>query len=459
MTRDAIEYIARHVVETRFGDLPKEAVDASQKFILDSIGVGLAGGRGPWVEELINAQGPAPACDTARVWGQRKVLDARAAALCNAYQIHNAEYDCVHEQAVVHPVTVVLAASLAEIDRVQSNSGAITSGEQLVRAITVGVDVACHLGVASASPLKFFRPGTCGAFGATAAVAILRGFGAEQLISAFGIAHAQLCGTMQAHTEGSPLLAMQMGFNARNALIASDLAAQGIPGTRHILEGPFGFFALFEGEHCLDEVLPQLGNLWRITEVAHKPFPSGRATHGIVDACLTLRKDQSFAHGDIRNALARVPPLTHHLVGRPVTKEMDINYARLCARFVAARALIAGNVVSEDFTAEARRDPVTLSLAERIDIEIDNNPDPNALSPIELEVEYHNGARMRSRIDIVYGHPAKPMSRTAWLEKFRSNWRRSAVPLSDSACERVIERIDSLPAVTDTATIIDDLVP
>ncbi len=138
---------------------------------------------------------------------------------------------------------------------------------------------------------------------------------------------------------------------------------------------------------------------------------------------------------------------------------MDINYARLCARFVAARALIAGNVVSEDFTAEARRDPVTLSLAERIDIEINNNPDPNALSPIELEIEYHNGARMRSRIDIVYGHPAKPMSRTAWLEKFRSNWRRSVVPLSDSACERVIERIDSLPAVTDTATIIDDLVP
>jgi 2-methylcitrate dehydratase PrpD len=116
-------------------------------------------------------------------------------------------------------------------------------------------------------------------------------------------------------------------------------------------------------------------------------------------------------------------------------------------------------VASEDFTEEARRDPVTLSLAERIDIDVDNNPDPNALSPIELEIEYHNGARMCSRIDIVYGHPAKPMSRTAWLEKFRSNWRRSAVPLSDSACERVIERIDSLPAVTDTATIIDDLVP
>ena len=47
MTRDAIEYIARHVVETRFGDLPKEAVDASQKFILDSIGAMASLGVGP----------------------------------------------------------------------------------------------------------------------------------------------------------------------------------------------------------------------------------------------------------------------------------------------------------------------------------------------------------------------------------------------------------------------------
>jgi len=51
------------------------------------------------------------------------------------------------------------------------------------------------------------------------------------------------------------------------------------------------------------------------------------------------------------------------------------------------------------------------------------------------------------------------MSRAAWLDKFRNNWRRSLVPLSDNACERVIERLDALPAVTNTADIIDDLVP
>ncbi|HAN61643.1 MAG TPA: MmgE/PrpD family protein, partial [Gammaproteobacteria bacterium] len=69
MTIDAIEHIAHHVVETGFDDLPQEAVAASQKFILDSIGVGLAGSGGPWVTELINAMGAAPAQDSARVWG------------------------------------------------------------------------------------------------------------------------------------------------------------------------------------------------------------------------------------------------------------------------------------------------------------------------------------------------------------------------------------------------------
>ncbi len=456
---DAIEHIARHVIGTSFTDLPENAVAASQKFILDSIGVGIAGGRDPWAAKLVSAQQPAAGADAARILGRHEVLDARSAALCNAYQIHNAEFDCVHEPAVVHPVTVVLAASLAEIDRVRSATGKAISGKQLIRAVALGVDVACHLGVASASPLKFFRPGTCGAFGATAAIATLRSFEIDQLVNAFGIVHSQLCGTMQAHTEGSPLLALQMGFNARNALTACDFADQGIPGTRQTLQGPFGFFALFEGEHNIDAVLPQLGKIWRITEVAHKPFPSGRATHGIVDACLTLREQNTLSAREIRQVRARVPPLTYHLVGRPVMAEMDTNYARLCARFVAARALIAGNVTSEDFDSEGLRDSNALELAQRIEIAADNNPDPNALSPIELEIEYCDDQLALIKIETVYGHPDKPMSRAGWLEKFRRNWRRSAVQLSDEVCESVIAQIDSLPSVDDAATLIDKLVP
>ena len=457
MSTDAINRIARHVVTTDFADLPKDALDAAKKFILDSIGVGLAGGSGPWVDQLIAAHQLSSTKDNARVLGQNIRLNHGAAAMCNAYQIHNAEFDCVHEEAVVHPLTVVLSACLAEIDRVRSNN--TISGEQLIRAITLGVDVACHLGVASVSPLKFFRPGTCGAFGATASLAVLRGFDTDQLLNAFGMVHSQLCGTMQAHTEGSPLLAMQMGFNARNAMTACDLAGQGIPGTRNTLEGQFGFYALFEGEHCLESVMPQVGRVWRITEVAHKPYPSGRATHGIIDACMKLRDRHFQSATSVHKLIARVPPLTHHLVGRPVNDEMDINYARLCARFVAARVLIAGNVVTEDFSAVGRHNRETLELAARIEIEADSNPNPNALSPIKVVLENKDGSKAECEIKVIYGNPAKPMNRKDYLHKFRSNWKRAASPLSDSACERVIEQIEALPEITDCAAIIDDLVP
>ena len=51
-----------------------------------------------------------------------------------------------------------------------------------------------------------------------------------------------MCGTMQAHEEGSMMLAMQMGFAARNAVQAYDLAELGITAPVNILDGRFGFF-------------------------------------------------------------------------------------------------------------------------------------------------------------------------------------------------------------------------
>ena len=50
---DAIASFARHVVDTGYDDLPPEAVRAANIFVLDSLGVGLVGSSGPWVEELI----------------------------------------------------------------------------------------------------------------------------------------------------------------------------------------------------------------------------------------------------------------------------------------------------------------------------------------------------------------------------------------------------------------------
>jgi aconitate decarboxylase len=385
---DAIERFADHVIGTDFEDLPPTAVSAAKTFILDSFGVGIVGSAGPWVEELIATQKSWGSGEDARIWVRGDRLPAPAAAMCNAYQVHNSEFDCVHEAAVVHAVTVVLPSVLAIAER---NGG--VDGRDLITAVTLGVDIAGHLGVAATTGLRFFRPGTAGAFAAVAGMGKVLGFDKPALINAFSVMYAQLCGTMQAHTEGSMLLGMQVGFNARNAVAACDMAANGLDGPKNILEGPFGYFRLFEADYDLEPVLAALGSTWRIAELAHKPFPSGRATHGVVDGCLQLRRTHGIEAGDIARVTARVPSLTNHLVGRPVADGMTVNYARLCVRYVAARALLNDGVTVEDFRDDALADSASLELARRVDVQVDDNPDPNALSPVTVEIEMRDGRR------------------------------------------------------------------
>jgi hypothetical protein len=49
MTGDAIEAFAAHVVTTTVDDLPAAAIASAKTFILDSIGVGIAGSGEPCV--------------------------------------------------------------------------------------------------------------------------------------------------------------------------------------------------------------------------------------------------------------------------------------------------------------------------------------------------------------------------------------------------------------------------
>jgi len=453
MAEDGIGAFADHVVGTGYRDLPTSTINAAKTFILDGFGVGIAGSSGPWLEGLIESAELQGRSDDARVWVFGDRLPASATAMVNAYQMHNSEFDCVHEAAVVHAMTVPLAAAMAEAER----SGAV-DGKSLITASVLGVDVAAHIGVASQAKLRFFRPATAGAFGAVAALGKLRGFDRETLINAFGIALAQLSGTMQAHVDGGVMLAMQMGFNARNAVIAADMAERGLSAPASVLEGEFGFFPLFEGDYDLAPSLDALGTIWRIEEIAHKPFPSGRATHGVLDGLLTLRQDGGFSADDVDSVTCRVPPLTAQLVGRPILDVMEANYARLSAPYVLASALIEGQVVIETFRPERLREKARLALGRRITVEIDDNPDKNALTPVTVELLLKNGTAHDITMEVVYGNPKKPMTRDAHLEKFRRNWMLAKHALPKDHAGRLIASVDDLETVSDVRQLVDLMV-
>ena len=444
----AVDRLVQHVNTTRFEDLPGSAVAAVKTFCLDTIGVSVAGTTACYAAEVRTAVGQWGLGEEATVLGVGHRLPAGAAAMVNAFHAHNQEFDCVHEAAVVHPLTTIQSAALAYAER----TGGV-SGREFILALALGVDVATSIGMAAKTGLRFFRPATAGIFGATAAVGRLAGLDDVQLKNALGLAYAQNAGTMQSHIEGGPALALQMGFAAGAAVRAVDLTRAGLPGPHDVLEGPFGYFRLYEGEWDLEPVWAELGTVWRITQVSHKPFPTGRATHGGLDGILQLRAAHGLQAGDVVWLTLAAPPLIHQLVGRPVQPGMDVTYARLCFQYVGALALLQGGVDVADFSPERLADPRLHAIAQRIELAADGNPDPNALAPQTATAELADGRTLRIEVPHTLGSPERPLSREQHLAKFRRCWSCAAQPLTEEAAERLVHLVDGLEELSNTTEL------
>jgi 2-methylcitrate dehydratase PrpD len=377
--------------------LPPDVRRAALMLLDDTLACGVAGSSAPGADGVLAAARGWGAGDDVPVLGRADRLPAAAAAFVNGFQIHCLEWDAVHEPAVVHAMSVVTAAVHAAAHARQADP------EAALAALVTGVEIACILGIAAETPLKFFRPATAGLIGGALAVARLAGLPPERFGDVLGLAHAQCAGTMQAHVEGSIALPLQVAAAARAAITAVDLVAAGLPGPQDALMGPFGYFPLFDdGDPTV--MVATLGRIWRIAEISIKPWPSGRASH----ATLAALDGQ-----DVMAVTAHVPPLIARLVGRPWRADMTPAYARLCLPFLAALMLRDGRIDPRCFTPEAFADPDLQALGARLTIEVDGNPDPNALGPQRFVLADADGRAREAVTPATFGSPANPLS-PAW---------------------------------------------
>jgi len=444
----AASRFAEHALGTRFGDLPPAAIERTKVFVLDSLGVGIAGSSVEGAQELLQvADGwgaTAASSPAVPVWGRGHRLSAPAAVFMNAWQMHNQEYDSLHEGAVVHAMASVLPATLAAAELAGGASGA-----ELIAAVAVGVDIAAGLGLASRSGFRFFRPATAGGFGATAAAARLLGLDQAALERAFAWQLAQASGTMQAHVEGSPILPAQVAFNARAALQSCALAKAPFSAASAVFEGDYGYLRLFEGEFALEPVLESLGHSWRIAEFSHKPFPAGRATHGGIEGASALQQQHGFTASQVAAVEIAAPPLIVRLVGRPPRPQMGASYARLCMAYAVAKTLLNGKLDLADFRGPALSDVATHQLASRVRLTNDGNPDPNALSPQRVVVRLHDGTEHRWSCETMLANPARPLTRNQHLAKFDRCLDFAASPPARSAAAQLVEIVDRLESLQD----------
>ncbi len=402
------------VLSRNFSDLPADAVRHARTFLADTLAVGVAGKCNPASDKILAAaqQWDGDRTGTCRILGREGIrLSSHSAAVMNGFQIHALEWDALHEPSVVIALCTTTATLLSEVEERP------VPLDEMLLALIVGVETAVLFGAAAKTEPRFFRPSAAGLMGAAMAIGRLRKFDRMQMTNLMGIAYSQVSGTMQAHWEGSETLPLQIGIAARAALTAADLVTHGMTGPHDVVDGKFGYFKLIEQGENLNAHFNAWGNPWKITEVAHKPFPAGRATQATLTALMDMRADHDFEMENVASLTAYVPSLIKLLVGRACKPDMQPAYARLCLEFVAPMMIRQRKVDPALFTTESFSNPQTLDDAAKIHVILNDNPDPNALSPQKIVLELNDGRTIEQTVDIPFGSPLRPLSRADELTK------------------------------------------
>ena len=384
--------------------LPPQVRADAERLLADTLAGGAAGAASPEALNLLLAVRGWGAGDEARTLSANK-LPAPSAAFFNGFAFHCLEWDAVHEPAVVHALSAVTAALLAASDRVSGSES-----DDFLIALAVGVDIASGLGMSATGPMQFFRPATAGVIGAALAVARLEGLSHDQMADVLGLAYSFAGGTMQAHVEASIALPLQIGRAAQAAVQAVDLVKARLSGPHDVLEGPFGYSKLFEPLD-LSWYAASLGTVWRISEVSIKPYPSGRASHGALGALAELQNAGAVSLETVLSVELFAPPLIHRLVGRQYQHDAPMSYNRLCLAFLVPLMLRDGHI-------DPRLNDAIPSLAEKVTVTLDENPDGNAMSPQRLVVRLKDGATIERQIEANLGSPDVPMSPSQYAAKY-----------------------------------------
>jgi len=459
--------LATHVATAQYADLPAHTVQRIATFVADTLSVGMAGSSVPQARLLLNTLAATESrgtretketretTGTVPIWGTGQTQTAPNAILANAFNVHCQEFDCVHEGAVVHAMATLLPVLMAEVQMRHERDQPV-SGPELIAAVAVGIDVASTLGLAAKHAMRFFRPATAGGFGAAAGLARLRGFDAAQVLAAWGFQLAQTSGTMQGHREGRPVLPLQVSFNARAAWQSCELAQSGIASLAAPISGECGYLAMFEGEYDIEPLMQPLGKVWRIDEFSHKPYPSGRATHAGIEGLLELIQKHQLKPEHIESVVVRGPSLISRLVNRPAQPEPSPNYARLCMPYVLAKVMQHGQLLPTHYGDKALADPQTFELGKRVHMQVDDNPDPNAFTPVTVTVQLTNGESHQTRLDHMLASPQRPLTRQQCQDKFDQCCALAINPPAQPPNQpsNLFERIMNLASMTDVSTLL-----
>jgi 2-methylcitrate dehydratase PrpD len=451
---DLVHHFARFAADVRYDRLPTDAAETAKKSIADTLGVimaasGLEPAVRPVIELALESAGTPEA--TVLAFGGR--VPADQAAFANGAMAHCLDFDDQTPWGQ-HAGSSIVPAALAVAER----RGGVT-GRDLIAAVAAGQDLFARLRRHVAWRKDWNLSTVMGVFSATAAAARVLDLPPAQVANAFGIASMQCSGLMEVVAgPGSDLRGVYAGFSARGAVVATLLAAKGLPGVPRLFEGQYGFLpTYFPGGHHREAMLAGLGTEFTGSGTLYKPWPSVGTSHSHIHATLQLMAEHQLAVSDIVEIRCSVGDY-HALMCTPLDERRSpttLTDARFSLPFLVALAAVHGRVALADFSPAGLADPQVQAAARKV-VPV---PDPALnwtleLPPGRVELITTDGRTFSRTGSQVPGTAEAPLTWSQILSKFEDCIAVSLNPLPAHEATAVGQQLRQLEHSSDATWVM-----
>lgn len=409
--------LAGFVTRLRWEDVPVAVRHEARRSLVNVFATALAGCRDPALEVAWDVLSPFSSDTQCTVIGRRRGLDMLQASALNAMAGNVFDFDDTHLPTIIHPSAPVAPAlfALAQVRPM--------SGQDLLLAFILGVEVECRLGVAI-SPGHYQRgwhiTSTCGVFGSAMAAARALGLDERQTAWALGSAAAQSCGLVE--TLGSMAKSMSVGNAARNGLLSALLAQRGFEGPAFPVEGPRGFLRVTGDEPDLDGVLRGLGEEWEILHNTYKPYPCGVVLNPVIEACLALHDDPGLDLAAVARIELTGNPLLRERTDRPRVRSG--REAQVSAQHAVAVALTLGRAGLDEFSDACVADSAWHCLGDCVAFIDDAS---RSVESATVTIRFADGRTLSHHVQAARGSLDAPLSDQDLTDKLftLTRWGRS----------------------------------
>ncbi|MDZ7687825.1 MAG: MmgE/PrpD family protein [Halobacteriales archaeon] len=410
------EQLAEYADELSYEELDEETVETTKARLIDSVACAYAGRDEPPVDALLSYATRKSGERDATVLVDGDTTTVEHSAFGNGALIRYLDWnDTYLSKEPAHP-SDNFGAVLAGADAYDA------SGEDLVLAAVLAYELQCRLCDASSLRKNGWDHVNYGLVSATLAVGKLAGLSQDEMVESLGLAINPHVAMRQARAgELSEWKGFAFANVSRNAVVAVELADEGVEGPAPIFEGKFGFFNQLTGKFELDlNSFGGRGGDFKINETYIKFYPVEYHAQAAVNIVMDLLDEvdpdeiESIRNETYEAAVSIISEEEEKW--DPETRETADHSMPYCI----ARTFLDGEMTLDQFAPDKIKGDEVRELMDKMTI-VENERYTEVYGdafPHKMVVETSEGTYERE-LEYPKGHPGNPLTDEELEDKFR----------------------------------------